>query len=196
MPDLGCNAGAALPRLGCLALGRTSPPTWLRDFEVLYARHQQLVYTIAFCLLRNHHEAEDVVQHVFLMLWANPFAFRGGNFEAWLRRVARNRCLSMLRRRRPISLSTLSAEDLPIGASMRTVVEDEVLRKLAADRIHQAFDELKPSQRPMIVAAFIEHETHETIAKIHGMPLGTVKTRIRSALRRMRRRAPELRLEA
>src|SRR2546427_11196337 len=66
-------------------------------FAALYDRHSPLVYGIARRMLGDGPQAEDVAQSVFLQVWVRPDAFRGGNFGAWIARVARNACLDILR---------------------------------------------------------------------------------------------------
>lgn len=149
-------------------------------FELLYDRYHRLVYGIALRMLGDAATAEDVTQSVFVSLWRSPEEFRGGGrFGAWLSRVARNRSLDILRARSQ-GQTEISA-DVPVEES----VENEVFAKLDADRVRSALAMLPDEQRVLIETGFFGGVTHEEMAKLNGIPLGTIKTRIRTGLRRL-----------
>ncbi|PZR57848.1 MAG: RNA polymerase subunit sigma-24 [Candidatus Meridianibacter frigidus] len=158
------------------------------NFEASYIKYRELVYGVAFRLLRDHDEAEDVAQQVFLTLWAKPFTFRGGNLEAWLTTVTRNYSITLLRRHRSRPFGRLYAEADRVADPNAFNLEDEVMIRQLSQRVRESISSLKPAQRSLVLAAFFSGETHEMIARTTLMPLGTVKTRIRAGLRRMLRR--------
>ena len=149
-------------------------------FEQLYDTYHRLVYGIALRVLGDRAGAEDVTQAVFLKLWSSPELFRTGNFGAWLARVARNRSLDALRRRMH------SDEHVDADAPAEQAVDDEVLAGLEGAHVRAALEQLPREQREPIELGFFSGLTHEEIAQRTGAPLGTVKTRIRSGLRRLR----------
>ena len=150
-------------------------------FESIYDLHHRLVYGVAARMLGDATAAEDVTQSVFFKVWDSPRRYRGGNFAAWIVRVTRNRALDVLRgraSRREIELP----ETLPEGESM----EDAAATRLDAARVRRALTALPDEQRQAIELGFFGGITHEEIARRTGIPLGTIKTRIRSGLRRLR----------
>ncbi|MBC5811429.1 MAG: sigma-70 family RNA polymerase sigma factor [Candidatus Eremiobacteraeota bacterium] len=150
-------------------------------FEAVYDRYYRLVYGIAFKLLADEAAAEDVTQAVFLKIWSAPRAFGGGMFSAWIARVARNRALDVVRSRKAHEAGELPA-DLPLEGT----VDDTVFARLDSQRVRTALAELPDEQRDPIELGFFSGITHEEIARRTGTPLGTVKTRIRTGLRRLR----------
>ncbi|MBV8490997.1 MAG: sigma-70 family RNA polymerase sigma factor [Candidatus Eremiobacteraeota bacterium] len=152
-----------------------------RAFEVLYDGHHRLVYGLALRMLGDAAGAEDVTQSVFLKVWNAPDLFRGGNFGAWIARVARNRSLDVLRSR-----STRNESELPAALPEAEPMEDLAFARIDAARVRAALASLPNELREPIELGFFGGITHEEIAKRSGTPLGTVKTRIRSGLRKLR----------
>jgi len=125
--------------------------------------------------------AEDLTQSVFLKIWSSPDSFREGNFGAWLSRVTRNRALDVLRSR-----ASRSEGEIPVDLPMEGTVDDVVFAKIDSQRVRSALAGLPAEQRAPIEMGFFGGITHEEIARRTGVPLGTIKTRIRSGLRRLR----------
>jgi RNA polymerase sigma-70 factor (ECF subfamily) len=150
-------------------------------FEQLYDGYHRLVFGIALRIASDATLAEDVTQSIFLTLWSAPEAFRDGNFAAWLSRVTRNRTLDAVRSRANRPTEEIPA-DLPAEASTDTAV----FANIDAQRVRGALSVLNEEQRTPIELGFFGGITHEEIARRTGIPLGTIKTRIRTGLRRMR----------
>ena len=150
-------------------------------FEALYDAYHRLVYGIALRILADISAAEDVTQAVFLKLWSSPDIFQSGNFGAWIARVARNRSLDVLR-----SKSARSEGELPESIPDDHRMEERAFANLDGAKVRTALASLPEEQRHLIELGFFEGITHEEIARRTGIPLGTVKTRIRSGLRRLR----------
>jgi RNA polymerase sigma-70 factor (ECF subfamily) len=150
-------------------------------FESLYDGFHRLVYGIAQRMLDDSMAAEDLTQAVFLKLWADPDAFHGGNFGAWIARVARNRALDVIRAR-----SVRPEGEFPIDLGSDDDLDETVLAKIEGERVRAALRALPDEQRAPIELGFFGGITHEEIARRTGTPLGTVKTRIRSGLRKLR----------
>jgi RNA polymerase sigma-70 factor, ECF subfamily len=150
-------------------------------FEAIYDQYHRLVYGLAVRVLADPALAEDVTQAVFLKLWGSPELFRGGNFAAWITRVTRNRAFDVVRSR------ALRAEnEFPASLPVDDVLEDTALAGVTAERVRDALARLPAEQREPIELGFFGGVTQEQIARQTGLPLGTVKTRIRSGLRRLR----------
>jgi RNA polymerase sigma-70 factor, ECF subfamily len=150
-------------------------------FEALYDGHHRLVYGIALRMLGDAAAAEDVTQSVFLKLWKAPELFRGGNFAAWIVRVTRNRALDLLRSR-----ASRNESELPEALPENDPMEELAFAHIDAERIRNALAGLPSEQREPIELGFFGGITHEEIARRSGAPLGTIKTRIRSGLRKLR----------
>lgn len=150
-------------------------------FESLYDAHHRLVYGVALRMLGEGTAAEDVTQAVFLKVWNAPNLYRGGSFPAWIVRVTRNRALDLLRGR-AVRNETELPESLPESEGM----EEAAFARIDAERVRKALASLPPEQREPIELGFFGGITHEEIARRCGAPLGTVKTRIRSGLQKLR----------
>jgi RNA polymerase sigma-70 factor (ECF subfamily) len=150
-------------------------------FERLYDAYHRLVFGIALRMLTDTTMAEDLTQAVFLKIWTSPDSFRDGNFGAWLSRVTRNRALDVLRSR-----AAHSASEIPADIAVEGTIDDVVFAKIDSQRVRSALATLPEEQRAPIEMGFFGGITHEEIARRTGIPLGTVKTRIRSGLRRLR----------
>ena len=150
-------------------------------FEALYDGYHRLVFGIGLRMLGDPAMAEDLTQNVFLKVWTSPDAFRGGSFVAWVSRVARNRALDILRSR-AVHPETAIPADLPLDGAL----DDAVFARIDAERVRDALATLPSEQRSLIELGFFGGVTHQELARQTDTPLGTVKTRIRSGLRRMR----------
>jgi RNA polymerase sigma-70 factor, ECF subfamily len=150
-------------------------------FEALYDDHHRLVYGLALRMLGDVPSAQDVTQAVFLKVWTSPNLFAGGNFAGWILRITRNRCLDVLRSR-----ASHQEEELPDGLPENEPIEEAAFARLNAGLVRKALETLPPDQREPIELGFFSGLTHEEIARRTGAPLGTIKTRIRSGLRKLR----------
>lgn len=150
-------------------------------FEALYDGYHRLVFGIGLRMLGDPASAEDLTQNVFLKIWTAPETFRGGSFVAWVSRVARNRALDVLR-----SKSARPEIEIPADLPLDGALDEDVLANLDAQRVRDALGALPPEQRSLIEMGFFGGATHQELARRTDTPLGTVKTRIRSGLRRMR----------
>jgi RNA polymerase sigma-70 factor (ECF subfamily) len=150
-------------------------------FERMYDAYHRLVFGIALRMLSDTTMAEDLTQSVFLKIWSSPDSFREGNFAAWLARVTRNRALDVLRSR-----AARSEAEIPADIAMDGTIDDVVFARIDSQRVRSALAALPEEQRSVIEMGFFGGITHEEIARRTGIPLGTIKTRIRSGLRRLR----------
>lgn len=150
-------------------------------FESLYDSHHRLVFGIALRLLGDAPSAEDLTQAVFLKVWVNPTAFKGGSLPAWIARVTRNAGLDVLRWRSARHEDAIAA-DMPVDDGL----EDTVVASVDADDVRRALAQLPETERSPIEMGFFGGMTYSRIALETGVPLGTVKTRIRSGLHRLR----------
>lgn len=159
--------------------------------ERLYDRYSALVFSVSVRILRDSQLAEDVVQEVFLRLWRQPASFdpARGRFISWLMSVTRNRSLDeqrrITRRLRVEERDEDPVRDLPGGDRLD---DPQVGLELSEQRaaVRAAMTRLPPAQREVIELAYFGGLTQIEIAERTGDPLGTVKTRIRLGMRKLR----------
>lgn len=165
----------------------------LAAFEALYDRYGDLVYSVSLRIVGDTYAAEDVAQDVFLRVWRRPdqFDVGRGRFVTWLLSVARNRSIdqrrSQSRRLRHEALpSGDEEEDVLPGDSER---DDPALAAVLSEEraaVRRAMEGLPPEQKLAIQLAYFGGLTQQEIANKLGQPLGTVKTRVRLAMQKMR----------
>lgn len=156
------------------------------EFDRFYRTYRPLVYAVARQHVRGIVDADDVVQSVFLKVLSHPRAFRGGNIESWLTTVTKNASRDHMRKlRRESSCASFEGAGILPAAS---VSEEEALTRVLFATAERAIDQLDECRRSVIRAAFFEQQTYERVALNAGLPLGTVKARIRSGLLELRRR--------
>lgn len=149
-------------------------------FEALYDDYHRLVYGVAMRMLSDVSAAEDVTQAVFLKIWSAPALFESGNFAGWLVRMTRNRALDLLRSK------SYRHEELPETHAAEDGIEEIAFAHIDADKVRTALAQLPQEQRELIELGFFGGMTHEELARRTGAPLGTIKTRIRAGLRKLR----------
>jgi RNA polymerase sigma-70 factor (ECF subfamily) len=149
----------------------------------LFDRYSKVVYSVALRVLRDPASAEDVLQEVFMQIWRNPdgFVATRGSLGGWLAVVARNRSIDALRRKRP----TEQVDDMALASNYN--LADEAERNSLMEKARSVIVLLPIEQRKTLEMAFFDGLTHSEIAEMTGDPLGTVKTRIRSALTSLRK---------
>jgi RNA polymerase sigma-70 factor (ECF subfamily) len=152
--------------------------------EGLYERYAQLLFNLVVRIVRNGPDAEEVMQEVFLQAWRSAAHYNPsrGSPEAWLIMMARSRAIDAARaaRRKPDRPEVEPSPD--IAAAAPDVAGAVEARALATT----ALGELTPAQREVLELAFYEGLSQTEIAARTGAPLGTVKTRTRTALERLR----------
>jgi RNA polymerase sigma-70 factor (ECF subfamily) len=127
--------------------------------------------------------AEDVAQEVMLTVWrkADMFDPHRAQVSAWIFQIARNRRIDLVRKEnRPVPEEIKMADDVEDDASQILALEQE------AGQLRIALDQLKPNQRDLIEKAYLGELTHKEISDQTGLALGTVKSRIRLGLERLR----------
>lgn len=149
----------------------------------LFDRYSRVVYSVVLRVLRDPASAEDILQEVFMQLWRSPDSFIAtrGSLGGWLAVVSRNRSIDALRRKKPVE----TVNELSIAAPYNLANEAE--RTNMMERARGVIGKLPAEQRKTLEMAFFDGLTHSEIAEMTGDPLGTVKTRIRSALATLRK---------
>jgi RNA polymerase sigma-70 factor (ECF subfamily) len=150
------------------------------DFRELVERHQASVFRFALALVGNREEAEDVTQEAFLAAFANlsGYDWSRAAFSTWLFAIARNRCINLLKRNRPIALNE---PDSVIDVTSA----DPIVSQELSQQLDRALAALSVEQRSAFVLAEIEQLPYAEIAQIERTSLGTVKSRIHRAKQRL-----------
>ena len=154
----------------------------------LYQQYGALVYSLCLRVLRQSGLAEEVTQDVFLKLWRQPDRWNPalGQFSSWLLTISRNAAIDRLRREdRQSPLNWVDSDETEnTGATSNFVAEQanwldgQLLRKLLL--------KLPAEQRQLIELAFFSGYTHSELAELLHLPLGTVKTRLRMGMQKLR----------
>jgi RNA polymerase sigma-70 factor (ECF subfamily) len=162
----------------------------------LYDRHSRMVYSVILRILRSPSDAEDVLQEVFVRVWTRGETYddRLGSPAAWLVRIARNRAIDRFRSKRARGEADSPPDTQPheVPASRDANPEAATHDAATADAVRTALATLPDAQRLLIEAAFFEGYTHQELAGKFDVPLGTVKTRIRSGMMALRERLEHL----
>jgi RNA polymerase sigma-70 factor (ECF subfamily) len=165
-----------------VAIGR-----WREDaLAEAYRRHGGAVYALARRVVRDTGLAEEVVQEVFVRLWTTPDRFDPdrGSLRSWLLAQAHGRTIDRLR---SDSARRLREErDAQLTADAGYDVEREAWDLAVADRVNDVMGDLPDGERRAIELAYFDGYTYREVAKILDTPEGTIKSRIRSGLKRMR----------
>jgi RNA polymerase sigma-70 factor, ECF subfamily len=154
--------------------------------SAIYDRYGRLVYTIALRITGDREAAEEVMQDVFQAVWQGAGSFQpGGSFAAWLTGIARHRAIDLTRSRRYRARARESALEAYIGGGP-TVGDAPADALVLRAVVRAALSELPPAQRQTIELAYYGGLTHVEIAGQLGEPIGTVKSRMRLGLTRLR----------
>lgn len=164
----------------------------LSALGALYDRHSRAAHALAYRILGDAEAAEDVVQDAFLAAWRGVETFRRerGSVRGWLLSITHHRAVDLLRRRttfRPTSLDVATQRE----SDADTFVEAD--RNVRGAAVRQALSTLPPPQRAAIELAYFGGYTQSELAELLGVPLGTIKGRMRIGLQKLRRALEALR---
>jgi RNA polymerase sigma-70 factor, ECF subfamily len=158
-------------------------------FEVFYDRHGGVAYSLAYRIVGERGAAEDVTQEAFISIWRSGARYDAarGSVRTWMLGVVRNRAIDFLRSKAGRA-PKLDFDDDSIlehrPAAEQT--ESEALRRETAQEVRGALDELPGEQAKVIQLAYFGGFSHTEIAGMLGVPLGTVKGRMRLGLEKIR----------
>jgi RNA polymerase sigma-70 factor (ECF subfamily) len=158
-------------------------------FEVLYDRHGAAAYSLAHRIVGNPALAEDVTQEAFLSMWRSGARYdpARGSVRTWALGIVRNRAIDALRRASGSAPKLDLDDDLALAAQASgELTESEAIRRETASRLRGALSELPQEQSQVIGLAYFGGFSHSEIAELLGMPLGTVKGRMRLGLEKIR----------
>lgn len=153
----------------------------------LYQAYGNLVYSLALRVLQNPGLAEEVTQDVFLKIWQQPERWNPalGQFSSWLLAITRNAAIDRLRkeqRHSPVRSEQFDA--ITETSGQPTFIDDP--RWFDGQLLARLLGQLSVDQRQLIELAFYQGYTHSELAQVLNLPLGTVKTRLRMGLQKLR----------
>jgi RNA polymerase sigma-70 factor (ECF subfamily) len=160
----------------------------------LYRRYNRLVFSLALHMCGNRATAEEITLDVFTRVWRKADSYRPekAQLSTWLTAMARYRAIDYLRREnaRP-QLHDAPLEDAlfldgSTPAAARRRPEDTTSRHLRRERVREALAQLPPEQQQVLALAYFQGLSHREMADLLELPLGTVKTRLRLALKKLR----------
>jgi RNA polymerase sigma-70 factor, ECF subfamily len=153
----------------------------------LYQHYGHLVYGLAFRILQTRELAEEITQDTFLTVWNHPerWSPARGMLSSWLLTVSRYKAIDRIRReqRRPDMQASPLNEELVYSEALP---QPDDTRFEEGRLIRTFLSQLPPEQRQVIELAFFQGMTHTTMAQLLNIPLGTVKTRLRLGLQKLR----------
>ena len=154
----------------------------------LYDATVNRVHGVAMRILKNVEAAEEVVSDVYFQAWreAERYDRSRGPVQSWLLIICRSRALDALRRRDPALVHPEPHELLESQADGQGGLQDLLEATQSCSKVHEALATLTPLQRQLLALAFFRAYTYAEVAVHFAMPLGSVKTLIRGALRKMR----------
>jgi RNA polymerase sigma-70 factor (ECF subfamily) len=158
-------------------------------FELVYDRHGGAAYSLAYRIVGDRGTAEDVTQEAFLSVWRSGARYdrTRGSVRTWLLGVVRNRAIDALRRQATRAPTVeLELDRLPDQGPYTELTDTEALRQEAAREVRGALRMLPADQLKVIELAYFGGLSHSEIADALGMPLGTVKGRMRLAMEKIR----------
>jgi len=160
----------------------------LKALNILYDRYGKLVYTIAFRVVNNVEEAEDITQEAFLKLWQQSDIYKPerGSLSNFLAMLTRSRSIDRMRsrkshRQRLHHWQTTLHPPLPGNAPLESATLEE-----RATLVKEALQQLSEAERKVLETAYYDGLSQSEIAKHAELPLGTVKSRSRQALKKLR----------
>jgi RNA polymerase sigma-70 factor (ECF subfamily) len=190
MPDQGPNV--EVEDLQRLADEDLMPLVERKDpaaFEIVYDRHGGAAYSLAYRIVGDRLVAEDVTQEAFLSVWRSGARFdrARGSVRTWLLGVVRNRAIDVLRREagRAPTVS-IELDTVPEQESRFEPTDAEALRREAGREVRGVLAALPEDQLKVVQLAYFGGLSHTEIAEVLGMPLGTVKGRMRLAMEKLR----------
>jgi len=160
------------------------------DFETVFRQYRDMVFKTAYLILADAQKAEDVLQEVFIKVHKSleTFDSRRGRLSTWLYRITVNQCISERRTRHlpSVSLENLREEGFDLAAADCRRPDDLALRQEESEKIQQAMKALDRKHRAVLVLRYFDDLSYDELAQALDIPLGTVKSRLNTAIRILR----------
>jgi RNA polymerase sigma-70 factor, ECF subfamily len=167
----------------------------LEEFEAVFHCYKNMVFKLAYLTLGNVQEAEDVMQEVFIKVYRAQNSFRPekGNFNSWLRRITINQIISRRRRKSlpSLSLEVLEEEGAELPEDSPLLPDEFLIKQEESRRIQEAIKFLNRKHSAILVMRYYDNLSYDEIARVLEIPLGTVKSRINTAIKALRKELVE-----
>jgi RNA polymerase sigma-70 factor (ECF subfamily) len=148
-------------------------------FELLLERFKDRVFRLAFSMMRNETQAEDVAQDVFVKIWKALPAYHGGaSLSTWIYTITRNTCLTELKKRTTRPTVSLHEPEMEAAADRIAALQTTDAEAGAERDVAALLAQLPERYRQVITLFYLEQKAYEEVAVMLGIPLGTVKTLI------------------
>lgn len=158
--------------------------------ECFYERFSTKVFSLARYMLKDEAIAEEITQDVFLAVWqkASTFKANRGSPKGWLMSIAHHRVIDHVRsaKRARASMDRMAQEMASMEKLYQVRTEDEAFRSIERQEIAKALESIPEAQRTVILMSYFQGYSQSEIAEILDQPLGTVKTRIRLGMQKLR----------
>lgn len=160
-------------------------------FQKLFERFSRKIFALGMKLTRNEQLANDLVQEAMLKVWqkAPLYDLDRGTAQSWIFTLARNRCFDMLRKQKRQPQTVVNSDDIwPNEADFEPgfVNEEEGTQAVEIAQVERFYEELPVAQKAVIEQIYIHDLTHEEAAAVLRIPLGTLKSRLRLGLSKLR----------
>jgi RNA polymerase sigma-70 factor (ECF subfamily) len=184
--NISCARRVCTPVRTSLQVEAVVPDGSLESFERVLVPLLDDAYTLARHVLREEHDAQDVVQEAYLRAWRHWDGFRGGDARPWLLTIVRNCCYTWRRTARPMR-DTVEYVDEEHGGLPDSEHATDARAMADADRatLHTALAQLPPEHREAIVLREIQGLSYKEIAHVTGSPIGTIMSRLARARRKL-----------
>lgn len=163
--------------------------------ESLYDRYEKAVYAFAYRFVQDAMLAEEIVQELFMRIWNQPERYDAsqGKLTTWIFAVTRNIAIDQLRKRQNrTSGQTAETERFERMPDPASGPAEEYDAKWTGERIKEAVSTLNPDQRQVLDLIYYQGYTQHEVSERHGIPLGTVKSRVRLAMKQLKDRLGDL----
>jgi len=163
----------------------------IESFRLIVERYEKPIVRMIRNIINNRESCEDIAQDVFFTAYRKLASFdpARGNFSTWLFTIARNKSINALRKKRPLSMSELPQN------SDRHNPSDELAEREFFDELDAGLEALPSAQKRAFVLAEFEELSYEDIAQIEGVRIGTIKSRINRAKKKLAKVMKEIRYE-
>ena len=167
----------------------------MKAIAELYDRYNRQLYMLTLGIVKDDQEAEDILQEVFMQVWKKAPTYNAelGSPKTWLLRMTQNKAIDLIRSKRyqqkkqeAFSLDDQDEPGAAIGHSENSTW-GAVLQQDNSTYLFRALKKLPIEQRSLIEKAFLEGYTHQELAETLAIPLGTIKTRIRTGMMTLRK---------
>ena len=164
-------------------------------FEEVVLPHLDAAYNFARWLVRNTHDAEDIVQEAYLRAFKFFGGYQGGDARAWVLKIVRNTSYSFFEKNRPADLAEEFDEKIHTGSKELPGVEAALLQSADSRMLREALDDLPVNFREVLVLRELEGMSYKEIAEVIGVPIGTVMSGLARGRAQLRERLLRVRAE-